>query len=330
MEKRFLVIPFILLLLLTTIFFVGRLPADAQNPSASNSEYFSETGHNVTGEFLIKYYSHPQATLVYGPPITEAFYSPNTHRLTQYFNNARFELIPENPPELRVKVTPLGEILHAYQPGEPFRIPLAFSGCRYFQETDVSVCYSFLDAFERLGGVRVLGYPISELEIQDGLIVQYFQMVRLEWHGGGGNYGYVRVSSLGKRYFELAGEDRRLLAAVLPLDDHGNAAPLIINSLQLRGFVSQAVMPTSGTQTVYVVVLNQNSIPVSQADVFVNVKLPGGEEIPLPFPIKTDSEGVVKFVFPYQTTKDGLAIVELQARYDTLTAESLTSFRIWK
>lgn len=329
-EKRFLVIPFILLLLLTTIFFVGRAPVDAQNAQPLDSKYFDETGHNLTGEFLRKYLEATDALLVYGAPITEAFYSPLTNRLTQYFQNARFELIPENPPELRVRVTPLGEILHAYQPGDPFNIPMVFSGCRYFPETGFSVCYSFLDFFERNGGVRVFGYPISNLETQDGFIVQYFQLARLEWHGGGGNRGYVHVSNLGKRYFDLAGEDKRLLAAVLPLAPMGNAAPQVIHTLQLRGFASQAVVPSSGVETIYVLVQDQNSLPVSNAEVSINVKLPGGEEIPSPFPLPSNKNGVVKFVFPYQTTQVGLAIVELQARYDTLVVNSVTSFRVWK
>lgn len=76
---------------------------------------FYETGHTVQGNFLNTYLSVPNHDQVFGLPITEQFLSPTCDRLVQYFQKARFELFPENPPELRVRITPFREYpLHSW------------------------------------------------------------------------------------------------------------------------------------------------------------------------------------------------------------------------
>jgi len=264
--------------------------------------------------------------LIYGAPITEAFYSPSSKRLTQYFEKTRFELYPENPPELQVKVTPIGELMHAYQPGLPLGINTPLSGCRSFVETGYAVCYSFLDTFNQLGGVRVFGYPISNLETQDDLIVQYFQLSRFEWHGNGSGSNKVQISDLGRRFFELSGEDRRLLAPLMP----GNNAPQVVRRLQIHGFTESAVTAQTDSQTVYVIVQDQNNLPVTNALVGAIVNLPDGQQLPAPFPLPTDNNGLAKFSFNFYSSEIGLAVVRIEARYDIYSAKSISSFRIWK
>src|SRR4030066_1133129 len=75
----------------------------AQTPS---SKYFSETGHNVKGEFYKFYSSNPNATFLYGYPITEEFVNKNGLTI-QYFQRARFEYHPELPEGQRVTLTQL-------------------------------------------------------------------------------------------------------------------------------------------------------------------------------------------------------------------------------
>ncbi len=294
--------------------------------AADLPRYFPETGHFLGGDFLTKYNETSNPEFIYGSPITEAFYSPSSKRLTQYFVNARFELYPENPPELRIKITPLGELIHTYQPGIPLNITTPLSGCKNFVETGYSVCYSFLDTFNRLGGVRVFGYPISNLETQDGFIVQYFQLGRFEWHGNSPDNQKVKISNLGERYFELASEDKRLLAPVMP----GNNAPQIIRGLQVRGFIDKAVTSQSGLQTVYAIVQDQNKFPVTNALVGAMINLPDGQQIPAPFPLSTDNKGLAKFSFNFQSSEIGLVVIKIEARYDPYSAQSVTSYRIWK
>ena len=45
----------------------------------------------------------------------------------------------------------------------------------YFPETGHSVRFGFLDFFRATGGIELLGYPISEEFLEDGITVQYFQ-----------------------------------------------------------------------------------------------------------------------------------------------------------
>ena len=51
----------------------------------------------------------------------------------------------------------------------------------YFPETGHSVRFGFLDFFRSTGGIKLLGYPISEEIEQDGITVQYFQRGGLKY-----------------------------------------------------------------------------------------------------------------------------------------------------
>ena len=54
---------------------------------------------------------------------------------------------------------------------------------KYFSETGFRVSGRFLTYFETYGGLEIFGYPISRPFIsQDGILVQYFQKARMEWH----------------------------------------------------------------------------------------------------------------------------------------------------
>ena len=53
---------------------------------------------------------------------------------------------------------------------------------RYFPDTGHTVRGEFLDFFDQRGGLKILGYPITEQFIYEGRLVQYFQQGRLELH----------------------------------------------------------------------------------------------------------------------------------------------------
>lgn len=56
------------------------------------------------------------------------------------------------------------------------------NGERYFEETGHWVSGVFLDYFNSQGGLEIFGYPITEPFVDQGLLVQYFQKARMEWH----------------------------------------------------------------------------------------------------------------------------------------------------
>lgn len=53
---------------------------------------------------------------------------------------------------------------------------------RYFPQTGHTVSGGFLQFFDAHGGVAIFGYPITEEILENGLMVQYFQRARFEWH----------------------------------------------------------------------------------------------------------------------------------------------------
>ncbi|PWH15883.1 MAG: hypothetical protein DDG59_10670 [Anaerolineae bacterium] len=327
MKERFLVGVLVLSLLLGGIgIALQRSPQADPTVQSFEPRYYPESGHSVSGEFLKKYLQAPHPEQIYGLPITDPFYSNEAQSIVQYFENARFELYPDYPPELRVRVTPLGQMLLDHSQATPLEIPYPLGRCRSFPETGFSVCHEFLDFFERNGGVRIFGYPISDVLLQDGLIVQYFQLLRIQWVGTESTSSPVQVSALGKRYFSLAQEDARLLAA----SSLNNNAPQLIRALRLRAFPKDAVVPASGVQSIYVLAQDQSDRPVAEAMIGLRILLPDGVEVYPPAPKLSDVNGIARFDFPYYSTELGLALVKVQAQYGNLSATSDTSFRIWK
>ncbi len=53
---------------------------------------------------------------------------------------------------------------------------------RYFEDTGHTVRGVFLNYFDTRGGLEIFGYPITEAYIENGLLVQYFQKARMEYH----------------------------------------------------------------------------------------------------------------------------------------------------
>lgn len=307
--KRFFGILFILSLLLA----VG-VPALAQS---SGSEYFKETGHTVSGDFLTYYRSAPNAQLLFGYPITEAFLK---NGLTiQYFQRARFELTPSLPAGQRVRLTPLGREL--YTPGERLNIFNPFA-CRYFASTGFSVCYAFLDFFKQSGGVERFGQPISPFEYRNDLIVQYFENARFEWKPWLPDGQRVSVADLGRQYFDQQKEDPNLLKAV-----DGNQRGTAIQ-LQARAFVWKAVTLASDQQLVYVIVQDQNLQPISGAQGSATIRWADGTSGSIPFSTNSSGVGIVPLTFVNQPYGKMITI-EIYVAKDGLGATTTTSFRIW-
>jgi uncharacterized protein with LGFP repeats len=152
--------------------------AATANPSA---RYFPETGHTVQGGFLSFFDSHGGAA-IFGLPLTDEILEGGT--TVQYFERARFEWHPYNPPPYQVELGLLGsEILENPDPPVP---PLAAAPglrVRYFPETGHNVTNEFLDFWTYNGGLDVFGYPITERFVFGSATYQYFQRARFQWDG---------------------------------------------------------------------------------------------------------------------------------------------------
>jgi len=87
-------------------------------------------------------------------------------------------------------------------------IMLVCSACNAAALTSEVRCYiatghtvrdDFLRTYDALGGLRSLGYPITEPLIQEGRTVQYFEYARLEDHPDNPEGPIVKLSMLGER-----------------------------------------------------------------------------------------------------------------------------------
>lgn len=292
----------------------------AQN---SEGQYFPETGHWVTDPFLEKYFSISNPQLIFGNPITEAFNDQLSGLLVQYFENVRFEFHPNAPPELQVQTSYLGEYL--YIPGNPLPIPSNYPACKRFEQTDHQVCYAFLDFFNNYGGVSQFGYPISDFELHEGRIVQHFQRARFEWHPENSRGNWVVLTELGRRYFDLIGED----PARLQPSQVGNSPRQPIE-LQAHAFVRYPTVPHTGSQQiVYVIVQDHTMEAVSGANVNFILQLPG--EKPVNYIMENSNEhGIsVSQPIPIFASNYGRADIWVTVNYRTLTKKTRTSFQIW-
>ena len=174
MRKWLLTLTVTLSLLLTNLGQVQAAPA---------AQYFPATGHWVQGDFLSFFDGHGGLDM-FGYPRTEQFVSNG--RLVQYFQRARFESWPENPPPYNVQLMLIGDAVMG--PGDPpipaSQIPSPNDRTHtYFPQTGHTLSGAFRDYFNKHGGLTLFGYPTSEPYVgPSGLLMQRFQRARFEFH----------------------------------------------------------------------------------------------------------------------------------------------------
>jgi hypothetical protein len=187
---------------------------------AVRTVYFPQTGHHLSNRagFLDFWRSNGQVTR-FGYPVTEELTEDG--RVVQYFERARLEYHPD------LADTPWHvQLGHVGREVAQQNVPAGFfdgfpsdplNGSRYFPATGHTIFGKFLTYWQEYGGVDSFGYPITE-EYQDadtGLIVQWFERARFEYHPENGHYtGYstlneVMLSDVGRQ----AAHARDLLTA---------------------------------------------------------------------------------------------------------------------
>jgi len=290
-----------------------------------SGQYFSETGHWVSGEFLSAYYRVPDPERVYGNPITRQFQDSSTGLWVQYFEKTRFELHPEAPRDQRVQLAPIGQIL--YETGQGALLIEESGDCKVFPETGYRVCHAFLDFYQVYGGSNQFGLPISDFELLNNRIVQYFEKARLEWRPELPRGERVVVGNLGLELFFLLKVEA------------GNMAPEqgdIIDGakrLKVRAYPHNAVTGPVAEQTVYIIVQDQRLFPVEKATVSLTVQYPSGKEVNL-VAGSTDEYGITQVSFKVKPNSTGMTVIKVKVTYknpdEYLEGKTVTSFRIWR
>jgi hypothetical protein len=93
-----------------------------QGVSDENCDFFEETGHRVCSDFRAYWHGYGlnlgddgisprESVALFGFPISEEFTDPDSGLTVQYFERAKFERHPENPPDQSVLLTRLGHEL---------------------------------------------------------------------------------------------------------------------------------------------------------------------------------------------------------------------------
>ena len=172
----------------------------ASTASAAQTRYFSNTGNSVGGAFL-KFFDAYGGVRVFGLPLTGEV--QENGRTVQYFERQRFEYVPEAAgTSYEVQLGLLGTRAAAGKPGTARVAPVATrKDLAYFNETGHSLSGAFLSFWRANGGVRVLGFPVTEPGQENGLTVQYFERARMEYHPEKAKQGFVvELSLLGRDY----------------------------------------------------------------------------------------------------------------------------------
>lgn len=171
------------------------------------SRSFAETGLTVSGVFLAAWERGGGLTVL-GLPLTPERVergADGRERRVQWFERTRLEYHPENPSPNDVLSGLLG-VEYLARRGIDWRSLPTVSGdapgCRYFPETQHSLCPPFRAFWERNGGLATFGYPLSEpltepVESGRVLTVQYFERSRFEEHPDQPPVRRVQLSRLG-------------------------------------------------------------------------------------------------------------------------------------
>jgi VanW like protein len=199
-----------------------------QAASAADEEpirYYSATGHNLSGQ-IKAFYDHNGGEAIFGLPITEAV--RNGDRQLQYFERACFEL--------HQGAIALSLIGRAVTEG---RTDPAFAWLNsspaadrtFYPRSGHTLGGAFGWFWQTRGALPIFGYPISEEFVEGGVLIQYFERARFQYHPDlvGAE---VQVSALGRDYAQRMGVSSELLAPVPPIVRLGTATMAIPTSTQ--------------------------------------------------------------------------------------------------
>lgn len=295
--------------------------------AAEDAQYFPQTGHTIQGSFLDFYRAWPEATLLFGYPITEAFQREGT--TLQYFQRALFQQKNLNAPPTLAN---LGRYFYEH-PGKGLHrepLPQNFfntAGCKDFPDsrgTLHAVCYEFLHFY--LQHRDVLGPVVSDPLMENGVPVQYFEEARLEYHA---RTGRVVLSNLGEWYFQQTERDPQLLR---PLPAGGDA-PLrrAVLTTRVRAAVAPVLAHPAERVHLQVWVTDQVGRPLPGATVHLLFTDTTGAPLAAPLTPQaytTDSRGCLSLWLPVPNYRGHIA-VRVTATFEGTTGEAATAFRVW-
>lgn len=293
-----------------------------------DGRFFVETGHWVSGPFLEYYESVPDPLLILGYPLTEQMAHPIRQGvIIQFFQRARLELNTNvSEAQQEVNLAPLGEWLYSSTGrGELANFAMATNACRTFPESGIPVCYAFLQFYDGNNGAVYFGEPVSQPEIIDGRLVQYFERARMEWRPEMPNGQRVALTDLGRLDFDLTIGNDAYTEPLIGIPE----AQLV--DIRAHAFAEHPLIGSGERQTVFVVVVDQYMRPVADAQVMVTVRMPNGSVENLRPDRATNEDGFTQVDFSIPEIEPN-QVVEIQAEANVINGpQDLTTtwFRVW-
>ncbi len=314
-----------IIFVLLMMFSLAGYPVVAQNVS---SQWFPETRHTVSGIFFNFFYSVKDPLTQFGYPITDVI-RDTTGRQTQYFQRARFDLVITDKGPI-IQLADLGRYLYE-DIGAAYNIVQTGPLCRPFPATGKTVCYDFLTFYDAHQGDLYIGDPITGIELRDGHYMQYFTKGRLEYDFTLPEGRRVVISQLGRPAFDkYVGNPCFLWGACN--ENEIDAIPLSaqVDAITARAFVRDPLLAPGQQQTIYLIVQNQNLLPVKGAQVSILALYPDGKKSAYRPVDLTAADGILKISLPVSRLDPG-QVVELRfsVEFQGLKTTTNTWFRIW-
>ncbi len=297
--------------------------------SGGYDTYCKDSGHRID-EHFVRYFYDNGGPVIFGCPMTESFMERGI--LVQYFQKARIEWHPDNPDPYKIQLGLLGDELKYRQPRIQEPIPRSRRRV-YFPQTGHTIAYTFLDYFKAHGGIDIFGYPITEMYFEDGIVVQYFQRLKMEWHPDD-PVSRVQIGNLGELYLATY-RDRIPPEALRPVDARPDTgvASLGISVKQVRAVVSlrYSVMSRRRDQTVSVLVTSDKGDPVPGATVHIRFETTSGKELPgTSRTVTTNEHGFAQASIPVQNGKTGTqVVVRVDVTYGPHQTVAQNVFLLW-
>lgn len=192
-----------------------------QSEVGPDQVYFPQTGHHLGDDFL-DYWRDNGGLYQFGYPLTEEITEDGL--TVQYFERAVFEYHADHTPDWRVLLRRLGADQTADRRDERGFQPVSGSddnATRFFPQTSHRLSHGFKSYWEQHGGLRIIGFPISEEFTEDGRTVQYFERARFEWHPEHQGTRYeILLGHLGRVASSEAGVDTSPVDRISGVDDY--------------------------------------------------------------------------------------------------------------
>ncbi|MBI3362544.1 MAG: hypothetical protein HY023_15690, partial [Chloroflexi bacterium] len=137
--------------------------------------------------------SHYGGADVFGIPISEPQKLADG-TIEQYYENVIFVADSTAPEGVRLR--PLGQ---EFKNGpDPAVAPSSDPDAVFEPATGHNIVNPFRQFYDEHGGYIVFGHPIGEMQIKGGILVQYFENARMEWHGGAPKGLEMRFTNYGR------------------------------------------------------------------------------------------------------------------------------------